>query len=117
MFSVWQSGETATATRPVRAVPHTPWPNKHSPTPPSRRSYAASTCWAGQASSPRPALWPASDQPNDQSPRGDRGQAYRQRLPRDAPVVAAEDGAAIGPSVDTLRVAGIPVDGHHHIVV
>src|SRR5213592_4432846 len=47
-------------------------------------------------SSPRPEPWPASDQPNDQSPHGDRGQAYRQRLPRDAPVVAPEDGAAIG---------------------
>src|SRR5712691_7268244 len=52
-----------------------------------------------------------SDKPNDQRPHGDSGQSYRQRLPRDATVVAAEDGASIGPSVDTLRVAGIPIDG------
>ena len=58
-----------------------------------------------------------SDKSNDQRPHGNSGQGYRQRLPRDAPVVAAEDGASIGPSVDALRVAGIPVDGYHHIVV
>src|SRR6516225_4260344 len=58
-----------------------------------------------------------SDQSNDQRPHGDSGQAYRQRLPRDATVVAAEDGASISPSVDALRVTGIPIDGYHHIVV
>src|SRR6266850_132546 len=58
-----------------------------------------------------------SDQPNDQCSHGDRGQGYRQRLPRDATVVAAEDGASVGPSVDPLRVTGVPIDGDHHIVV
>src|SRR5262245_51618641 len=58
-----------------------------------------------------------SDKANDQSPHGDSGQAYRQRLPRDATIVTAEDSASIGPSIDTLRVAGIPVDGYHHVVV
>src|SRR5712691_540256 len=58
-----------------------------------------------------------SDQPNDQCPHGDSGQVYRQRRPRDATIVTAEDCAPISPSVDTLRVAGIPIDGHHHIVV
>src|SRR5262245_27200173 len=46
-----------------------------------------------------------SDQPNDQCPHGDSGQAYRQRLPRDATVVAAGDCASVGPSIDALRVA------------
>jgi hypothetical protein len=32
-------------------------------------------------------------------------------------IVAAENGASIGPSVDALRVAGSPIDGYHHIVV
>src|SRR5262245_5947852 len=58
-----------------------------------------------------------SDKPNGQCPHGNSRQGYRQRLPRDATVVAAEKFASIGPSVDTLRVAGIPVDGYHHIVV
>src|SRR5262245_34133205 len=58
-----------------------------------------------------------SDQANDHRPHSDSGQAYRQKLPRDATVVAAEDSAPIGPSVDALRVAGIPIDGYHHIVV
>src|SRR5215510_3915484 len=58
-----------------------------------------------------------SDKPNDQCPHGDSGQGYRQRLPRDTTVVAAEDCAFIGPSIDPSWVAGIPVDGYYHIVV
>src|SRR5678815_4848158 len=48
-----------------------------------------------------------SNKPNDQCPHGDSGQGYRQRLPRGTTVVAAEDGAFIGPSIDPLGVAGI----------
>src|SRR4029453_10060524 len=58
-----------------------------------------------------------SDKSNDQCPHSDSGQAYRQRLPRDATIVAAEDCASIGSSVDALRVAGVPIDGYYHIVV
>src|SRR5262245_62216599 len=58
-----------------------------------------------------------SDRPNDQGPYGDSGQGYRQRLPRDATIVAAENSASVSPSVDALRVAGVPIDGYHHIVV
>src|SRR5215510_2378086 len=58
-----------------------------------------------------------SDKSNDQCPHGDSGQAYRQKFPRDATVIAAEDGAFIGPSIDPLWVAGIPVGGYYHIVV
>src|SRR5215468_8939273 len=43
-----------------------------------------------------------SAKPNDQCPHGDSGQGYRQRLPRDTTVVAAEKFASIGPSIDAL---------------
>ena len=74
-------------------------------------------------------MWPAvrvihralllhlSDKPNDQCSHGDSGQGYWQRFPRDATVLAAEDGASVGPGVDPLRIAGIPINGNHHIVV
>ena len=55
--------------------------------------------------------------PDDQGANGNRGETYRQGLPRDPTVTAAQDSASVGPGVDAVRLIGVPVNGDDHVII